>query len=1107
MSRVGRAMTDTIAERVLSTFGLTPDQRTAALERGRDVVVTAGAGSGKTRTLVARYASLLADGLLPRRVVAVTFTDKAAKEMRSRVRDALRQLAENATADSERQTWLALSAQLDSARIGTIHSLCAEILRAHPAEAGIDPRFDVLDEGITAALRAQVVADTLITLVGLPQYSDLFRVFHTGGVLDLLEYFLNRRLEAQESFSQDVDGNVVIKQMIQTTLNSALLAEPIAALRAVPPAALLAVEGDKLAGMVTTMLAFWREAETALASGDVVGCAGNLFQARRSNMRGNLGKKDSTVKETVKALKETYDELLNPLIGGADSKDVPASRESEALFAQLLPLVRSAFELLHQSYQQVLRQRQALDFDDLENGAAQLLKRKDIRARWQAELDALLVDEFQDTNARQREIVEALAGSPGRLFVVGDARQSIYRFRRADVTVFRAIQQRVKAQGGLVVELDLTYRAHEPLLSTTGNLLATVMGTEPDPLRPYYVPFSALNAYRKDAPEYVAGPHVEIVLGDGEDSGSARPAAAHALALRLLELKTAGQIRTWDDVALLFRASTGYVYYEDALEETGIPFVTVSGRGFYDRPEIRDVLNILRALADPADDLSMAGMLRSPAFGLSDAALYQLRWGAKEPVPYWQALQADLSGLGAADQSRAVRAVQILNELLPLVDRVQVAELLKRLVDVTDYRAILAADDSSGTGGRLWRNLDKLMGDAQGSGQINVRDFLQYIVTISDAGAREGEAPAEAQGAVRLMTIHKSKGLEFPLVVLADSGRVPRGGSETAYLLPELGLAFKLENPPLLYRFAKWQDKQQSDAETQRLLYVALTRAKDKLIISGHAASARGGGDMVLSGWMANLCEAAGVSLGDVFGQTGTPLEVRTGSGYSVRAWCMSDEANVGTQAEQVQRDVPDEKDRQALYMPLVEPVPALIAEDEHEITRIWRATGTGKHVPAGVIGQMVHKAIERWLFPDDAHLIPMLESAALNAGLASTEQRIEAVRRVRELLGRLRDHPLWDEMNSALERHHEVPYSRMVGEHAETGYIDLLYRTPAGWQVVDFKTDSIRSAAERETLISQYHRQMNRYAEAVTELLGELAKIQICFLDDVESINTVILD
>jgi len=1096
-------MSASLSERVLSIYKLTPKQRTVALERGRDIVVTAGAGSGKTRTLVARYACLLADGLSPRRVVAVTFTEKAAREMRSRVREGLGELVQKAEDDLERQAWLNLNSQIDSARIGTIHSLCAEILRAHPAEAGVDPRFDVLDEGLSATLRVQVLNDTLNTLVGSPEYTLLFKILGTSSLQELLDTLLKRRLEAQESFQQNVDGEKTIIQFITNMLSSPLLADPIAELRGMTATVLANDAGDKLTNMVKVLLQLWSEAESALEDGDGIACAEKLFQARRENMLGTIGSKSSKAKESVKALKNAYDEMLNPIIGGANSKDVPPSRESETSFAQIQPLVRSAFEILHQGYISSLAQRHALDFDDLEYGAAQLLKRDDIRTRWQGELDALLVDEFQDTNARQREIVEALAGKAGHLFVVGDARQSIYRFRRADVTVFRAIQQKVESEGGLVMDLDVTYRAHEPLLDTMSDILSTVMGNTEDPTRPYYVPFSPLTASRKDVPAHISGTHVELVIGMGEDTAAARPIAAQALASRLLELKKTEQIKNWDDVALLFRASTGFAYYEDAFEEMGIPFVTVAGRGFYDRPEIRDILNILRALADPADDLAMAGLLRSPAFGLTDATLYQLRWQGTQTIPYWTALQGDLSLLEVSDQSRARSVSGILNQLFPLVDRTPVAELLKRVVDLTDYRAVLASDDSSGSNGRLWRNLDKLQTDAQTSGRVNVRDFLDYLATLNDAGAREGEATAETQGAVRLMTIHKSKGLEFPVVVLADAGREPRSVSESAYLLPELGFSFKLEDSSMLYRLSKWQDKQQGDAESLRLLYVALTRAKDKLLISGHAAPARSGSALSVSAWMNDLCFAAGVDVATLFEEKKQPFETRTASGHAVNVW-WSVEKSESAMAIHPEQAATLETSDPNLYASLTEPAPALDEPDEVNVLHTWRATGTGKHVPAGVIGIMVHKAIELWCFPEDPNLIPLLESAALNAGLASEEQRVEAVRRARELLERLKFDPFWETLNSAEERHHEIPYSRISSDWAESGYIDLLCRSGSDWHIVDFKTDSIRSDQEREELIGNYNRQLQRYQSAVKSLIGQVAQSHLCFLDDNGKVKVV---
>ncbi len=1088
-----------LAEQVISSFGLTDIQKQAALERGRDVVVTAGAGSGKTRTLVARYVSLLAEGLEPRRVVAVTFTEKAAREMRSRVRDALSQLTQGTPDGDQRQLWLDLSSRMDAARIGTIHSLCAEILRAHPAEAGIDPRFIVLDEGLTAALRAQVVEDTLIEFVDNPDFMPLFTMLETGELSSLMKFLIEHRLETSEFLAKRVDSEVVVSNYLQNTLHRPELSDAISNLRTMSRADL---EADKLYEKVMDLLTVWDTAEKALEQGDQLGCAQALYLARREHMKLNVGRRDSRSKEILRSLQEAYDTLLDPVVGGKNAGTQPDPK-SEANITVLTPRVIKAFEKLSQNYRSALDQRQALDFDDLEAGAEKLLTQEDIVLKWQGELDALLVDEFQDTNARQRRIVEALAGGSGRLFVVGDARQSIYRFRRADVTVFRAMQQKVENAGGLVRNLDRTYRTHEPLLLGVGDLLAGIMGTEEDPSRPYYVPFSQLDAQRKEVPEHFHPPHVEIVFGANDDTTSARPVMARALARRLLELKAENQIRTWDDVVLLFRASGGYTYYEDVFEEMRIPFVTVAGRGFYDRPEIRDILNLLRALSDPTDDLAMAGLLRSPAFGLTDAALYLLRNQGEEPISYWQSLRADCSYLDAADQECVQRTVEILNQLLPQVDRIPVAELLKQMVDLTDYRAILASDSEGSTGGRLWRNLDKLLTDAYASGRVNVRDFLDYLTTISEAGAREGEAPADAQGAVRLMTIHKSKGLEFPVVVLADAGRERRSTSEQAYLLPETGLAIKLDPPPMLYRLAKQQDTLQNAAESLRILYVALTRAKEKLIISGHTTPTSKG-EWKSSEWMGELAAGAQIDLNSLATQPETPVLSQTVSGHPVRAvvYLAGDdrEASIADAAEPIETI----SDAIPLFRSLVEPPPLVEELDEIEEVRTWRATGDRANIPPGVIGQMVHKAIELWLFPDNARLIPLLETVVLDAGLASSAQRVEAVHRAVELLERLQMHPLWNEIDSAEARYHEVPYTRMSGDHAETGYIDLLYCTPTGWQVVDFKTDVIRNDLTRSKLIEQYKFQLFRYEKAVSNLLGHKPDVCICFLDDHGSINLV---
>ena len=1093
-------MNQLLRKQVLSKFRLTDKQRAAAIERQRDVVVTAGAGSGKTSTLVARFVSLLADGYPLRSIVAITFTEKAAREMRSRIRKTLIELADQATSVEERQLWGELTTKMDAARIGTIHSLCAEILRAHPAEAAVDPKFDVLDEGLAAALQMQVVEESMATLVGMQEFVPLLRQLQTRDLRNLLTYLLEKRLEAQEILQREIDIRQVVRDKMAETLHHPTIQSCIQELQRMDSSELLNDAGDKLADQIVLLLSIWQMAEDALRNGDVIACAGFLFQARREAMKLNIGKRTSTAKESLRCLQQMYDKLLDPICGGKNNESDPPTQQAEDNFLLFMQLIKPAAELVFSAYQEAKCINGTLDFDDLELGASTLLKIPAIQQHWQQEVAAIMVDEFQDTNQRQREMVEALAGQPGKLFVVGDLKQSIYRFRRADVTVFRFIRERVRKEGGLIIDLDENFRTHEPLMDAMGELLQRVMVSEDDPEPVYFVGFEPMVANRKTPVETVQSPYLEFVLGSGESTSDARPNAAKALAQRLIELKQSGELQSWDQVTLLFRASTGFPEYENAFEEANTPFVTVAGRGFYDRPEIRDLLNILYALADPSDDLAMAGLLRSPAFGLSDAALFQLRWPTESVTHFIDALQAENTHLTPTDQQRVTRAARIINNLIPLVDRVPVAELLKRLVDATDYRTILSIGDS---GGRLWRNLDKLILDAQASGKVNVRDFLDYLTTLNDAGAREGEASAEAQGSVRLMTIHRAKGLQFPYVVLADTNREPRGGSGLAFLLPEFGLTCKLDPEPLIHRMAKLQDKSEKEAENLRVLYVALTRTEEKLLVNGFLTQTKKG-EWKSDAWLEKLLTAADIDLARLVQEAGTAQSGNLMNGHPYRAWMIAPDGDLSTLDAATEITTQPEPDLLPIYPPIENQELTISSEDEPEQPRNWRATGSVQEVPAMVIGKMVHYALQHWSLPGDSRLLSLLESATRNEGIAQADQIKTAITQSMQLLTRFQQHPIREEIENAFERYHEVPYTVMAGKRAESGYIDLLYRTPSGWHIIDFKSDNIYNTTQRAQLVIEYSQQLRRYSNAINNLLKTSARVRICFLDDQGQLEVV---
>ncbi len=1097
---------------LLATLDLQGAQLTAASTRGQDVSLAAGAGSGKTRTLVARYLSLLEEGLEPRAIAAITFTEKAAREMRNRIRQEIHHWASGACPLEKRQRWQEIEADVDAARIGTIHSLCAAILRAHPAEAQVDPRFEVMEEGQAAILKAQAVEDALAWALNQVDLAILFQVFETGELHQICQFLIEHRLEASQ----------VIRAGLGTVWNQALgdalthfvhtVGDCVGELQDLTDSGALEEDaGDRLAAQVEGLLAQWNKVERALANCDLIGAAQALFALRREYCNGQAGKKTSRAKAAIKEFRERYNADVQPWLGGKDKDDAPPDAPLEARAQDAACRLTILFQHALEDYQEQKDQNRRLDFDDLEDGAVRLLRDPAIRARWQEEISAVLVDEFQDTNERQREIVEALTGVEegcrGRLFVVGDAKQSIYRFRGADVTVFRRLDQDIRARGGLPLELNRTYRAHGRLVYALNEILGAVMGGDEDPKQQYRVPFAELQPDRKNPRPGVREPYIELLYGLGESGEESAEVEANLLARRLHELREEERI-DWQDIALLFRASTGFPRYEAALEAAGIPFVTVAGRGFYDRPEIRDLLNILRALADPWDDLAMAGLLRSPAFGLSDAALYLLRRpGGAEPVSFRAALSGDLSRLSESDRAKVKRGRDLFDPLWGLVDRVPVAELLKQVIQATHYPAILAADK---TGSRLQRNVDKLLADAYRSGLVRVSEFLEYIETLLTVGAREGEAPTEAGGSLRLMTVHRAKGLQFPVVVLADASRGRPPFRDPVLLSRDFGITCfprRLERAPLVFGLAKAVEKDRAEAEDLRLLYVAATRVQEKLIVCGHQRQDRS------KPWFDQLATAACLNP-DLLIETGDWTTVSLPrSGQGVRVLVQSAKAAPSAQPPAQQSSGISSETPSVYRFPSVDPGDIKFYEPlqvkprgqsdekqdplETRFKRARRVIGQYRRPDGTVLGTCVHAALRRWCFPGDPRLDSLLRTAMLEEGLVEAEEVELTQREAVGLLSRLRADTRWEEMDAA-ERRHEVPYSVCTSSGVSTGYIDLMYRPESGcWNIVEFKTEAVANEPDLKTLLKgKPGNQVRRYREVVQGLLKEPVQAWLCFLN-----------
>jgi len=1093
----------------------------AVTDSARAIAVTAGAGSGKTLSLVGRYLHLLEQGYSIRSILAITFTEKAAREMRSRIRDSLSRSSTDVSQDKN-SSFIIHPSSFDSARIGTIHSLCAELLRSHPAEAGLDPAFEVLEEGLASALQAEAVESALAWATGDEPSAALFGAFKENELRQILNALMNRRLDVQPLYTDDTDftelhgeKQIEIREnprnpsnpctAFALSLNSHLATHldsqtwldslsVLTSLRSKSPE-------DKLELARQSVLAAWNEIQKSRAAQEWDAILENLTALRKAiSTQGQKANWDDieTVREAMKILRDLYDENLKFLA----EKSRFALDEQVAAF---LPAVCRLFGETLREYQTRKDERQALDFDDLESLTASLLTdHPSVRAQWQSELRAVLVDEFQDTNDRQRKIVYALTnfsplpalgeGSGVRagvdLFIVGDSKQSIYRFRQADVTVFRKVQSDIQSAGGQLIDLDLTFRAHKPLLDSLNSLLAPILGEADDPARPYLVPFAPLRAYRQNPKrEKIRPPFIEFHLGLGDSAEEGRQSAAQALANRLRQLhETEGF--DYGEMALLFRSSMTFPVYESALEVAHIPFVTIAGRGFYDRPEIRDLLNALAAIADPTDDLALVGLLRSPAFAIPDPEIYRLRVpeinreareGREEkPIEFLSVL----SGLRGSMIRNHQRVYSILEELHALAGRASASTILKRFLDLTSYRAILSLVPN---GARMIRNVEKLLADAHRSRLVSLTDFLAYVQTLRDVGLREGEAPADASssGAVQLMTVHKAKGLEFPLVVIADAAYEPPHARAKTLLASTLLLDLRDDD----FHATAWQLASRANddldaAEDARLLYVAATRAKEKLLISGGVKPAKDG--LSLKGWLPHFDFLRGMS-------TPEPPLLPDGISASISSSSPADASDSPARNAASQSDSPPEPD----LLPPLAPTPSPTddktrARESDPPQRVWRIVSKTKRprAPAWLVGRLVHEALRRWRFDD---LETFLRPFALESGLTAEDEIRAAIHESRRLLQRLRAHSLFRELDSA-ERHHEVPYFSPEGH----GYIDLLYRSGSEWVVADFKTDELRSEAEiRDTIQrEEYAEQVQRYAEAVAKLLGQRPRVLLVFLN-----------
>ena len=659
--------------------------------------------------------------------------------------------------------------------------------------------------------------------------------------------------------------------------------ETIARYRTEAAQALIEREEWRLAADVVTRI-------RALADDDKI----EVSRAQAADLLDTIAFSDGD--ERVKALRELAQTIS--LIGGAKKKwrsedDLTAIKEAlkqlrEAARAERLlalewneadhfaigvmsRLIR-LYERASRRFAEEKEQQAWLDFNDLEVMTERLLTtREDVRALYATgkRLRALMVDEFQDTSPIQTRILQMIAPASDEVFIIGDAKQSIYRFRGADVTVFQEARADLEANAGKAIEMDACFRSHSRLIDFVNHLFPLIFTRESR----YDTPYEAMRAWRQPFAERAA---IEMRIiwqeKDAEEklnSYQLREREAQLVAQRIKEIVAQkdvlvggdqGEARAADygDIALLFQASTHFDVYERALADAGLPYVTIAGKGFYGRQEILDISNLLAFLTNASDELSLAAALRSPMFAISDETLLRLRLDQQQSL--WRSLFDDSIAV-ARDQKEAVEfAREALTSLRALVGRLSPAEIVTAAVRETGYLATLSALPH---GDRRVANVEKMIEQTRALATMTLSDVVVRLKELKFREAREGEASVEESGAVRLMTVHKAKGLEFPIVWIVDAAYSGAADRSKLATHADLGVAINLQEDeltkdaprPATFELIRLVEMQMDRAEKKRLLYVAVTRARDHLILSASLARTKLLGDH----WLGRVARALGL--------------------------------------------------------------------------------------------------------------------------------------------------------------------------------------------------------------------------------------------------------
>lgn len=1120
----------------------------------RNLVVEAAAGTGKTTMLVKRIVSLLVAGEVEvQKIVAVTFTEKAAGELKLRIRE---ELEKKRDGEEEVRRHLALS-RLEEARVGTIHGFCADLLRERSVEAGIDPHFQTLDEA-----QGERVFDQAFDLWLQEKLDDppeglrraLRRKSNWGddpvdrirrAARELAEWRDFETPWERRAFDREVRVDQLLHSLTEFAEKSDNCHNP---------------KGDN----------FFKDTEVArrvhheIASAETVrdrdydgteAALINLDDWKFQRPRKGYGKQYGTKlpREEIHALHTRLVKELEDFHRDAD--------------ADLASLLHAELREAVDRYEELKERTGSLDFVDLLLRTRDLVRdQRSVRADFQSRIDRIFIDEFQDTDPLQAEILLLLAADdpdqddwrsiqpvPGKLFLVGDPKQSIYRFRRADVGTYLAVKQQLEAQGAECLQLTTSFRAVPDIQGAINVAFRNQMTGDETALQADYVPLTPYREGYDDQPAVVSlpvpAPYGYRDLYQAKMSESLADATAAYVEWLLHESGWTVTERGGTErvplqprhICLLFRrfehfGSDVTKPYWQSLEARGIRHLMVGGRSFHEREEVETLRTALTAIEWPDDELALFATLRGSLFALGDAELLEFRHRFHRIHPF---------RIPDGELPERLQPIAEALELLKTLHRSRnhrpVAETVSRLLQETRAHAAFVMRPS---GEQVLANVLYVAEQArayEASGGISFRGFVDRL--NQEAGKRRTqEAPIleERSEGVRIMTVHKAKGLEFPVVILADMTAKMARGNPGRHIDPERGLcAMRMGG------WAPWEllEKQEEElakdvAEGVRIAYVAATRARDLLVVPGIGDQRWGEGEVHTPrnplAWLAPLNDAIyplelawrnaepGVGCPE-FGADTTverpPERAFDAGGLKPGAHAIDQHTVVWWDPHLLKLNVDPQFGIRKSDLLHKDADPDAVKADQERF-QTWRRERRElldrATTPSLVVQTATERAKNKAGEPGvEVELIELDRTAArpggarfgtlIHAALATVPLDADdaAVRRAVELQARIFGanggeamaaqmlvaqvlaHELFQRVRGADEVRRETPVTSMgEDEVLVEGVVDLAFREGDTWTVVDFKTD-----ADLTEELPVYRKQVGIYAASIREATGQEAR------------------